>query len=159
MAIILLQTHKQIPRYCTDTDQQAHTHVDKHRSTCLPACGANTPCACARGTYLHTLIENRQTYSPTWRINTIGFLAWNLRPHTWKYACYPISTVIINGTLPRAVKKKKKLFSFQTFEYPNSTAAGAWSSKCHSESLHMKNSCVSNHACAPIRYQEIYPKT
>lgn len=81
----------------------------------------HTQCACARSTYLHTLIENRQTYSPTCHINTIYayFLAWNVRPHTWMYACYLIIIGIINGTLACTVKK---LFSHM-FDSPNNTAA------------------------------------
>lgn len=62
--------------------------------------------ACARSSYLHTLIENWQTYSPTCHINTIYayFLAWNVRPHFWMYACYLIITVIINCTPASTVK-------------------------------------------------------
>lgn len=61
----------------------------------------HTQYACAQSTYLHTLIENWQTQSPTCHITTMyaHFLEWNVLPRLWKYAFYLTVKVIINCTL------------------------------------------------------------
>lgn len=56
MAIILLQTHEQIPRYCTCTDEQAHVHVDKYRSICLLAWRTNTHIMLVHRAHICTLL-------------------------------------------------------------------------------------------------------
>lgn len=120
----------------------------------------HTQGACARSTYLHTLIENRQTYSPTCHLNTVHayfFLAWIVQSDARvSYARYLIFLVIINDTFARTVKSP-------SFICLISQKAQRCTSRLMSEQvcLWIPNQAFVSHIMvgAPIRYWEIYPKT
>lgn len=73
MAIILLQTHEQIPGYCTNTSRWGRTCTWTNAgSICLPAGSTNTHGAPVRGAHICTLLLRiGPTYSATCHLNII----------------------------------------------------------------------------------------
>lgn len=170
MAIILLQTHEQTHRFCRCTCGGAagrHVHVvDKRQSICLQAASTNTHSMLVHRAHIYTCLlrtGEKKKNSPTCRINTTNTRHKTCSHCMWTYACYLIITAVINCSAKHA--GTTGLHNVKWSESTPEHFTALLYSEEHTPDQ-VNASCTTTfsprtrrHVCAPIRYQEIYPKT
>lgn len=162
MAIILLQTHEQIPGYCTNTSwwgARARRQI-RRAYVCRHAAQTRTACLCTEHIFAHSYWESGRLIQPRviQALYICIFPSLNCAAALTNARVLLIFMAIINNIFC-TYRQKPLSQMFDELKEKNAALCQPVNVR-EAPSVNSKASTrVTHHACAPIRCREIYPKT